>query len=69
MEVLVTWFPGIQTPPPDRAVEPPHWAAFSTMTTDRPCSLAVIAVDMPAAPEPTTTTSKISLTATILRAS
>ncbi len=53
---------GIQTPPPERAVEPPKCAAFSMTTARRPCRAAVRAAVMPAAPLPTTTTSYSSST-------
>ena len=48
---------GIHTPPPERAVEPPKRAAFSTTTALNPLRAAVSAAVIPAAPLPTTTTS------------
>lgn len=55
-----TELPGIQTPPPDRDVEPPQYRDFSTMTTFSPWCAAVIAAAIPAPPAPTTTTSNCS---------
>jgi hypothetical protein len=52
-----TSLPGIQTPPPERAVEPPKRGAFSTTSAESPRSAAVSAAVSPAAPVPTTTTS------------
>src|SRR6202012_6286723 len=43
--------------PPERAVEPPKWAAFSTIIVLRPRWAAARAATMPAPPLPTTTTS------------
>ena len=48
---------GIQTWPPDQAVVPPTWSAFSNTATSAPPSWAVIAAVSPAAPVPSTTTS------------
>ena len=48
---------GIQMPAPERAAEPPKVGAFSTTTTLSPRFAAVSAAVIPAAPEPTTTTS------------
>src|SRR5271154_471069 len=49
--------PGIHSQPPERAVVPPKLGSFSTIRTLRPEWAAVIAADMPEAPEPTTTAS------------
>src|SRR4051794_24795324 len=49
--------PGIHSQPPERAVVPPNVASFSAITTLSPRCAAVIAAAMPAAPEPTTSTS------------
>ncbi|SKX84024.1 Uncharacterised protein [Mycobacteroides abscessus subsp. abscessus] len=54
---LSTELLGIQTPPPERDVEPPQYGDFSMITVVRPCAAAVIAALSPAAPAPTTTTS------------
>jgi hypothetical protein len=48
---------GIQTPPPERAVEPPKRGAFSIRTVRSPWCAAVSAAVIPAAPLPTTITS------------
>src|SRR4051812_31799252 len=48
---------GIQMPAPERAAEPPNLAAFSTTRTVIPRLAAVSAATIPAAPDPTTTTS------------
>src|SRR5688500_13554872 len=48
---------GIQTIPPDHAVVPPRWSAFSNTPTRAPPSAAVTAAVSPPAPEPRTTTS------------
>ena len=44
-------------PPPDRAVEPPNCADFSTISVSRPSASALSAAVMPPPPEPTTSTS------------
>ena len=49
--------PGIHSQPPERAVVPPKRGSFSTTSTFKPCDAAVIAVAMPEAPLPTTSTS------------
>ena len=56
-----TSLPGIQIPPPERAVEPPNVFSFSTTTALCPWATTVKAAVMPAAPLPTTTTSNSSL--------
>src|SRR5690349_24017102 len=59
----ITSLQGIQIPAPDRAAEPPKVGAFSTTTTLSPRLAAVNAAVIPAAPEPTTTTSYSSVAA------
>jgi hypothetical protein len=49
--------PGIQSQPPERAVVPPKRGSFSTINTSRPRCRAVTAAAIPAAPDPTTSTS------------
>ena len=55
---LASDVPGIQSQPPERAVEPPKRGSFSTIRTFRPAVAAVIAAAMPDAPDPTTNTSQ-----------
>ena len=45
--------------PPDFALLPPHLPVLSSMRTDSPSSIAPSAVENPAAPVPTTTTSYV----------
>src|SRR6185437_7201032 len=52
-----TALPGAQIPPPERAVDPPNQAVFSSTTTDSPRRAAVSAAVIPAAPLPATITS------------
>ena len=52
---------GIHTCPPDHAVVPPTWSAFSKTATEAPPSWATIAAVNPAAPVPSTTTSNRSM--------
>lgn len=53
----ITELLGSQIPAPDRAADPPKVGAFSTTRTLSPRLAAVSAAVIPAAPEPTTTTS------------
>ncbi|MEY9854513.1 hypothetical protein ABH935_000110 [Catenulispora sp. GAS73] len=58
----ITELLGIQIPAPERAAEPPKVGAFSTTTADRPRAATVSAAVIPAAPQPTTTTSYVPST-------
>lgn len=60
----ITSLHGIQIPAPDRAAEPPKVGAFSTTTQLSPRAAAVSAAVIPAAPEPTTTTSYVPMSGT-----
>jgi hypothetical protein len=57
--------PGIHSQPPERAVVPPKRGSLSTTSTFSPCDAAVMAVDMPDAPLPTTSTSHSKLVCSI----
>src|SRR6218665_49953 len=50
-------FSGSHKAPPDMAVDPPMRPVFSISSTCKPAAAAVIAADMPPAPEPPTTPS------------
>src|SRR6476646_12144321 len=58
---------GIHTMPPDSAVVPPTTSPFSNSPTVAPAPRAASAATSPAAPVPSTTTSKVSLVELIMR--
>src|SRR4051812_4321170 len=63
---LASDVPGIHSQPPERAVVPPNFGSFSTMSTLSPCFAAVTAALMPDAPEPMTKTSHSYLSSTAI---
>src|ERR1700761_6032946 len=60
---------GTHSQPPDSAVLPPNTGCFSTTMTFSPCFFAVMAVARPPAPVPTTSTSQVTFSLSLMSSS